>query len=92
VSTSDEQDSLTDPPSTSNGGAAVFPPPATFNVMSNWIFDGIDISKVRLAQWSELCRQSKKWTMNFEKHKQHLNCNAGTVVRIMLTKQKYFLL
>ena len=47
VSTSDEPDPLTDPPSTSNGGAAVFPPPASFNVMSNWIFDGIDISKVR---------------------------------------------
>ena len=46
VSISDGQDSGTDPPSTSGGGAAVFPPPPTYNVLSNWIFDGIDISKV----------------------------------------------
>ncbi len=46
MSISDGQDSGSDPPSTSGGGAAVFPPPPTFNVLSNWIFDGIDISKV----------------------------------------------
>jgi len=46
VSISDGQDPGTDPPSTSGGGAAVFPPPPTYNVLSNWIFDGIDISKV----------------------------------------------